>query len=167
MVVPLENCRWMYNRINPDTRTIIEEFIFEVDEFMSFACQSSIYLIEGTIRCPCVKCCSRKLLNPKTIEVLLYKKGFQPDYWHWTDHREETENFPETEEETEAMQPEVSQMSGGIDEGEGGARLTRNLIMPLEMAFNNAMPGSPQVTVPAHECQARWKCVIIKKAVRQ
>ena len=48
------------------------------------------------------------------------------------------------------MKHEVGQMNGGTDRGEGRARLTLNLIMPFEMPFNNAMPSSPQVTVPAH-----------------
>ena len=80
MVVPLENRRWTYNRINPNTRTIIEEFVFGVDKFVSFASQYSIYLTEGTIRCLCVKCCNRKLLNFETVKIYLYKKGFKPDY---------------------------------------------------------------------------------------
>ena len=54
----------MYNRINPNTRIIIKEFTFRVDEFVNYACQFFIYVTEGTIRWPCVKCYNRKLLKP-------------------------------------------------------------------------------------------------------
>ena len=46
MVFPSENRRWTYNKINPNTRTVINEFIFGVEEFVNYACQSSIYISE-------------------------------------------------------------------------------------------------------------------------
>ena len=89
MVVP-ENRRWMYIRTypGPGLRPLNPEFVDGVEEFVNYACQSSIYLSEGTIRCPCVKCNGGKLLKYEIVKVHLYKKVFKPDYWYWTDHRE-------------------------------------------------------------------------------
>ena len=38
MVVPLENRRWMYNTIHPNSRIITQEYIIEVEEFVDYAC---------------------------------------------------------------------------------------------------------------------------------
>ena len=89
MVFPLGNHRWMCNSINPNTRTIIDEFIFRVEKFVNYVCQSLIYTSEGIIWCPYLKCCSGKLLKLEIVRVHLYKKGFKPDFWIWTNHGEE------------------------------------------------------------------------------
>ena len=89
MIASLENCRWMYNQINPNTRTIMEEFMFGVEDFVNYACQFLVYISKGVIQCPCVKCYSEKLWKPEIVIVHLYKIVFKPNYWIWTDYGEE------------------------------------------------------------------------------
>ena len=60
------------------------------------------------------------------------------------------EDFPETEAEAEVTQREAGQASGGTWGGEGETGPVLSLLMPLETPFNNVVPNSPQVTVPAH-----------------
>jgi hypothetical protein len=80
---------WMYERFNPSKTQLRHEFIRGVNEFVETAKNSRYYLSEGAIRCPCVKCRNMKLFDEAYVKTHLYKYGFKPDYWIWTEHGEE------------------------------------------------------------------------------
>ena len=80
--------RWMYNRLHPKRNGYTNEFIIGMEEFMKFVCEQPIYLSEGLIRCPCIRCKNEKYHTPDLVNVHLYRKGFIPHYWYWTAHGE-------------------------------------------------------------------------------
>ncbi|MED6122881.1 hypothetical protein PIB30_044040 [Stylosanthes scabra] len=49
------------------------------------------YKSEGVSRCPCSKFRLRKYLGPSEITLHLYRNGFMPRYWVWTEHGETDE----------------------------------------------------------------------------
>ena len=79
----------MYNKLIPRRKGLADEFISEVEEFVSYACQLLTCVEEETIRCPCVKYDCRKLQNVYMVKLHLYQKGFRPNYYYWTNHGEE------------------------------------------------------------------------------
>ena len=52
------------------------------------ALKESCYHNDGGVRCPCSKCDCTKILKERVVKVHLYKHGFKPNYWIWTDHSE-------------------------------------------------------------------------------
>jgi hypothetical protein len=60
-----------------------------VDEFVKLAKELPYYLSENNIRCPCVKCKCMRLLMEYEVKHHLYKDGFKPEYWIWTEHGED------------------------------------------------------------------------------
>ena len=60
-----------------------------VEEFIQTTRQYKYYVLEGGIRCPCIKCECTRILKDEEVKVHVYKKGFMPDYWIWTFHDEE------------------------------------------------------------------------------
>ncbi|GAU39080.1 hypothetical protein TSUD_321510 [Trifolium subterraneum] len=84
---------WMYNRVNDDRFGLKTEFVRGVKQFVKRAIKRPIYLSEGGIRCPCVKCKCIKLNTPPIVRYHLYKHGFQPNYLIWTNHGEERLNI--------------------------------------------------------------------------
>ena len=79
---------WMYERLNLTRTQLTPEFIRGVDEFVIHAMNSN--LSETRIRCPCVKCRNMKLLDAPVLKTHLYRHGFKPEYWIWTEHGEES-----------------------------------------------------------------------------
>ncbi|XP_045790558.1 uncharacterized protein LOC123885326 [Trifolium pratense] len=84
---------WMYNRVNDNRFGLKTEFVRGVKQFVKRTINRPIYLSEGGIRCPCVKCKCIKLNTPPMVRYHLYKHGFQPNYLIWTDHGEERPNI--------------------------------------------------------------------------
>ena len=84
-----EHRKWMYRRLNAGKKGYTDEFLFGVEQFITFACHQEMFIREGVIRCPCLKCKNRKYLNPDEVRIHLYSKGFQPGYWCWSSHGEE------------------------------------------------------------------------------
>ena len=68
----LEHRKWMYNSLIPRQRGLTNEFVGEVEEFVSYACQLPTYVKEGIIRCSCVKYDCRKLQNIDMVKLHLY-----------------------------------------------------------------------------------------------
>jgi hypothetical protein len=52
-----------------------------LNQFVNRAIKRPIYLSEGGIRCPCVKCKCINLNTPPMVRYQLYKHGFRPNYW--------------------------------------------------------------------------------------
>ena len=82
------NWSWMYDRIHEGRGWVKPKFYTNVDEFISVVCQLELFLREGIVRCPCSKCRCRNYLDIETIRYHLYKDGFGPDYWVWTEYGE-------------------------------------------------------------------------------
>nr|XP_033512729.1 uncharacterized protein LOC117277418 [Nicotiana tomentosiformis] len=80
--------RWMYNTNHPNRTGLRDEFIEGVASFIPKAKTLDDFLIEGTIRCPSMKCKCLKLLGPDIVTFHLYKKGFMKNYYVWTVHGE-------------------------------------------------------------------------------
>ncbi|CAK8534496.1 unnamed protein product [Lathyrus sativus] len=79
---------WMYNRAYSDRHGLKDEFVRGVKKFVKKALNQHICKSEGGIRCPCInyKCC--KISTLTNVRLHLYRDGFQPDYWIWTQHGE-------------------------------------------------------------------------------
>ena len=79
----------MYDRCYIGRRGLKESFVTGVEEFIQKARQYKYYELDGGIRCPCLKYDGTRILKDEIIKVHLYKKGFKPNYWIWTDHGED------------------------------------------------------------------------------
>ena len=88
LVQNMEARSWMYDRVNADRRGLKHEFIEGVDEFVRKAKELPYYASDGGIRCPCTRCRCMKLVTESEVKLHLYERGFKPDYWVWTEHRE-------------------------------------------------------------------------------
>ncbi|XP_070043517.1 uncharacterized protein [Nicotiana tomentosiformis] len=82
------HCKWMHNRNHLNRTVLQDKFIKGVAGFIAKTKTLDDFFIEGTIRCPCVKCMCVKLLGPDIVTVHLYKKGFMKRYYMWTVHGE-------------------------------------------------------------------------------
>ena len=85
---PLNN-RWMYGRCYSDRSCLKKSFVEGVEEFVIKASQQDCYHIDGGIICPYVKFNGTRILEDRVVKVHLYKNGFKPNYWIWTDHGED------------------------------------------------------------------------------
>ena len=80
----------MYNRVDPLTNSLTNEFCVGLNEFINFAiAQDNQWKQDDNIRCPCVKCKNIKLLPPSRVSRHLIRNGFQEGYWNWNLHGEE------------------------------------------------------------------------------
>ncbi|XP_021742719.1 uncharacterized protein LOC110708800 [Chenopodium quinoa] len=82
---------WMYERkvgnsINP-------EFLKGVDEFLKYLEDHPESSNPNEVRCPCFKCKNKRLWDPDTVKLHLYRSGFLPNYYEWMCHGE---GFPGT-----------------------------------------------------------------------
>src|SRR4051812_42168143 len=82
----------MYNAVNPDRYGLKDNFISGVDEFVEMAMARPNFLAEGGIRFPCANCKCIDLMTPRDVKYHLYKNGFQPNYYVWTEHGEVNPN---------------------------------------------------------------------------
>ncbi|XP_028753509.1 uncharacterized protein LOC114713090 [Neltuma alba] len=87
MEVP-ESRRWMYNRIDPSTKWVTVDFERGVEEFLAYAFRSPYTQQSGKLRCPCVKCRCRPYLILDEVKTHIYKYGYMPKYYIWTNHGE-------------------------------------------------------------------------------
>ena len=81
------NRHWMYTRINNDG-TINKDFVDEVENFITFACNQLGVTNVAEIRCPCRKCQNRKFHTLDEVKLHLFRKGFIPNYYVWDRHGE-------------------------------------------------------------------------------
>ena len=80
----------MYNtRVQANRSGLNAEFENGVEEFLRKARELDPYVTSKLIRCPCVKCQCIRLLKESEVRYHLYKDGFKPMYWIWTEHGEE------------------------------------------------------------------------------
>ncbi|XP_004499398.1 uncharacterized protein [Cicer arietinum] len=79
---------WMYNRVHENRRGLKKEYVSGVKDFVKRALKQPICISEKGIRCSCIKCKCMKISTATTVRLHLYRDGFQPDYWIWTEHRE-------------------------------------------------------------------------------
>ncbi|CAJ2636394.1 unnamed protein product, partial [Trifolium pratense] len=79
---------WMYNRVAANRNGLEEEFIRGVKRFVKRALKQPICISEGGVRCPCINCKCMKISTAVNVRLHLYKNGFQPNYWIWTEHGE-------------------------------------------------------------------------------
>ena len=82
------NRAWMYDRLHPSQGGIKPKFYEGVEEFIMACVRTEQFTYEGTSRCPYCKCKCKRFLGIKSIRYHLYKDGFKPDYWVWTEHGE-------------------------------------------------------------------------------
>ncbi|CAI8596244.1 unnamed protein product [Vicia faba] len=83
---------WMYDRVNSNKYGLKDEFVSGVEDFVNKAMNRPDFLIDGGIRCPCKKCVCIPLKTPSEVRHHLYKNGFLPNYYTWTDHGIDTQN---------------------------------------------------------------------------
>lgn len=93
MEVP-EHRKWMDNRVGPDRRTVTDEFMAGVVEFVEFACSQDHFKSVGKLRCPCKKCKCQKYCSVDEVKTHLCMKGFMSNYYYWTNHDEPRPLFP-------------------------------------------------------------------------
>ncbi|CAL5197243.1 unnamed protein product [Lathyrus oleraceus] len=79
---------WMYDRVYSNRHGLKEEYVRGVKDFVKRALKQPICKSEGGIRCPCINCKCLKIRTPTNVRLHLYRDGFQPDYWIWTQHGE-------------------------------------------------------------------------------
>ncbi|CAK8535758.1 unnamed protein product [Lathyrus sativus] len=79
---------WMYNRAYSDRHRLKEEFVRGVKKIVKRALKQPICKSEGGITCMCMNYKCRKISTETNVRLHLYRDGFQPDYWIWTQHEE-------------------------------------------------------------------------------
>ncbi|XP_021752461.1 uncharacterized protein LOC110717967 [Chenopodium quinoa] len=84
---------WMYERrvgqsINP-------EFVKGVDEFIQYVKDNHESSNPNEVRCPCAKCKNKRLWDPETVKIPLFRTGFIPNYYEWMCHGERFPRVPE------------------------------------------------------------------------
>jgi hypothetical protein len=86
---------WMYDAVNLDRHGLKDNFVIGVDEFVKKAMTHPNFIVEGGIRCACVNCKCIDLATPREVKLHLYRVGFKPNYYVWTEHGEinPNENF--------------------------------------------------------------------------
>ncbi|WJX83939.1 hypothetical protein P8452_66562 [Trifolium repens] len=83
---------WMYDRVNSNRFGLKDSFLSGVGEFVNKAMEQAQFLNHGVIRCPCVNCKCIDLKTPREVKHHLYKYGFLPNYYIWTEHGEEDQD---------------------------------------------------------------------------
>ncbi|XP_021736439.1 uncharacterized protein LOC110702989 [Chenopodium quinoa] len=83
---------WMYERkvgpyVNP-------EFEKGVDEFMQYVKDNPESSNPNEVRCPCAKCKNKRLWDPDTVKLHLFRAGFVPNYYEWMCHGERFPTVP-------------------------------------------------------------------------
>ena len=78
----------MYDRLHPSRGGIKPEFYERVEEFITIGVRAKQFTREGIVRCSCRKCEHRRFLDIESTSYHLYKDGFKPNYWAWTEHGE-------------------------------------------------------------------------------
>nr|XP_009629161.1 uncharacterized protein LOC104119378 [Nicotiana tomentosiformis] len=71
----------------------MDKFTEGVDGFISKARTLYDFCIEGTIRCPCVKCKCVKLLGEDVVTCHLFEKGYMENYYVWIAHGENVDSL--------------------------------------------------------------------------
>ncbi|XP_073222387.1 uncharacterized protein [Cicer arietinum] len=64
------------------------EYVSGVKDIVKRALKIPICISDGGIRCSCIKRKCMKISAATIVRLHLYRDGFQPDYWIWTEHRE-------------------------------------------------------------------------------
>jgi hypothetical protein len=83
----------MYDRVNSNRFGLKDSFLSGVEEFVNKAMEQPQFLNHGVIRCPCVNCKCIDLKTPREVKHHLYKYGFLPNYYIWTEHGEEDQDL--------------------------------------------------------------------------
>ncbi|XP_021716595.1 uncharacterized protein LOC110684442 [Chenopodium quinoa] len=83
---------WMYERkvgpyVNP-------EFVKGFDEFMQYVKDNPESSNPNEVRCPCAKCKNKRLWDPDTVKLHLFRAGFVPNYYEWMCHGEGFPTIP-------------------------------------------------------------------------
>lgn len=89
MEIP-DHRQWMYNRKDPQNRSLHFCFVRGVEEFLSAARELDSFKYDGTFRCPCHSCRCLQFLKLDVVRNHLHNRGFQQDYYYWHNHGETT-----------------------------------------------------------------------------
>ena len=92
MEVP-DHRKWMDQRVGPDQRTVSDEFMTGVLEFLEFAC-AHCHNPTRSLRCPCKKCKCMAFHSIDEVKGHLCMRGFMSDYYYWTSHGEQRPPIP-------------------------------------------------------------------------
>ncbi|XP_021722467.1 uncharacterized protein LOC110689956 [Chenopodium quinoa] len=84
---------WMYER--KVKQTINPEFVKGVDEFIQYVKDNLESSNPNEVRCPCAKCKNKRLWDPETVKIHLFRMGFIPNYYEWMCHGEGFPIVPE------------------------------------------------------------------------
>ena len=89
---------WMYDSLYPGRRGLKPNFEEGVKGFIRWAFSQECCRSEGGVRCPCIKCGCRPIIeDPEVVESHLKRRGFIENYWVWTYNGEELPgSVPET-----------------------------------------------------------------------
>ncbi|XP_004494055.1 uncharacterized protein [Cicer arietinum] len=90
---------WVYDRLYVQRGGLKPAFAKGVEEFITKAISRNQFVKDSGIRCPCHNCMCSGILSASEVKLHLYRFGFQPNYWYWTEHGEEAphidlENIP-------------------------------------------------------------------------
>jgi len=77
----------MYEMLD-SSRRLRQPFIDGVHDFVSKEMDQVSYILDGGVRCLCVKCFCGKILKPSHVRSHLLQHGFQPNYRTWVYHGE-------------------------------------------------------------------------------
>ena len=81
--------RWMYNRIDPTTGRVSDEFVEGLRQFMAFVQMQPICIESGKTLCPCRRCQNQRLQPEAVVMRHVYDRGFVDDYYVWCFHGED------------------------------------------------------------------------------
>jgi len=77
----------MYDMLD-SSRILKQQFINEFFYFISMAMDKTLYIKDGGIKCPYMRCICQKILKPSHVRAHLLEYGFQPYYHVWVYHGE-------------------------------------------------------------------------------
>ncbi|XP_021767822.1 uncharacterized protein LOC110732212 [Chenopodium quinoa] len=76
-------------------QSINPEFVKGVDEFIQYVKDNPESSNPNEVRCPCAKCKNKRLWDPETVKIHLFRTGFIPNYYEWMCHGEGFPIVPE------------------------------------------------------------------------
>ena len=114
---------------------------------------------EGGLRCPCVKCRCMKILSPSKVRDHLYRVGFQPNYWVWTNHGEVMPKVHSSFESDHTSQPmEYEDQFVAVNQMVYNA--FRTFGNALDTNLNVSSEALNEEELPNEECQRFYNMLI-------
>ena len=137
---------WMYDRVNPEDKSLNDSFCHGLDDFITFAVNQDPQWKDGdNIRCPCTKCKNMRYHSHHIVARHLIRCEFQHGYWNWIAHGEPmwtSENMMPGEGSYAQLQqlnvPDEIQQWGNYEQMTWDQRMIFDSVMPTyDQSFND------------------------------